>query len=133
MKFRKKENGHIEAKPAPGVWCFFFGMLYFLVSGIWIHALVMFLLCVFFFTAFGSPGILFVFAAQVVYCFLAPGIVRNHYLRQGWEEITDTAETGNVSSPVAPKNRACPYCGEDVLAVAIKCKHCQSTIEPLES
>jgi hypothetical protein len=28
------------------------------------------------------------------------------------------------------ETRACPYCGEQVLSVAIKCKHCQSAIGP---
>lgn len=27
------------------------------------------------------------------------------------------------------ETKACPYCGEEILAVAVKCKHCGSTIE----
>lgn len=29
--------------------------------------------------------------------------------------------------------KACPYCGEQILAVAIKCKHCGSAIGPVPS
>ena len=33
------------------------------------------------------------------------------------------------------KTKSCPYCGEEILAVAIKCKHCESDLEsePRES
>jgi hypothetical protein len=29
-----------------------------------------------------------------------------------------------------PPTKACPYCGEQILAVAVKCKHCQSMLAP---
>jgi len=37
--------------------------------------------------------------------------------------MTTTSEPGNGSS------KACPFCGEDVKAVAKKCKHCGETID----
>lgn len=32
------------------------------------------------------------------------------------------------AEPVAPTHKACPYCAEDVLVAAIKCKHCGSDL-----
>lgn len=45
-----------------------------------------------------------------------------------------TEEPPVLSSPTQRDTRACPLCGEEILSVAKKCKHCQSmlydTLEP---
>ncbi len=33
--------------------------------------------------------------------------------------------------PEARETKACPYCGEEILAVAVKCKHCGSDLSQL--
>lgn len=131
MKFRNKENGHIEEKSLPALWCFLFGGLYFLVSGIWIHTVVMFIGVVSLFAVFGAPGTLLVILLHVVYCLLAPSIVRSYYLRKGWEEISDASVIASVASKhgTVAKTRPCPFCGEEIMTVAVKCKHCQSVVE----
>jgi predicted RNA-binding Zn-ribbon protein involved in translation (DUF1610 family) len=42
------------------------------------------------------------------------------------EEQSHATEKANVTEEQKTKN--CPYCGEKILAVAIKCKHCGSNL-----
>lgn len=58
----------------------------------------------------------------------------------GWliEQInTDTAGTqhqdGQHPATFRPEYRKCPFCAEDIKFEAIKCKHCGSSIEPINT
>ena len=89
MKFENPANGHIVYKSSPALWCFLFGALYFLVSGIWRHALVMFIISVALLVSLGVSAILLVIAMQTVYCFFADSIVFSHYFSRGWGFIME--------------------------------------------
>jgi DNA-directed RNA polymerase subunit RPC12/RpoP/membrane protein YdbS with pleckstrin-like domain len=40
-----------------------------------------------------------------------------------------TPKTQNTTSESSPETRECPYCGEDILAKAKKCKHCGELLD----
>lgn len=125
MRFVNPTNGHVEEKRVPALWCFLFGVFYFLVSGIWVHALIMFLISVVLFASLGAPAILLVFVMDVIYCFFARAIVEHHYLRRGWEKLSDGDST---RMSVASGARKCPFCAEVIRYEAIKCRHCGSDL-----
>lgn len=76
MRFKNPQNGYVEAAGLSFLWCLLFGAFYFMVKGVWSHALVGLGLAVL------TCGI-----SWFVYPFFAAGIVRRHYLGKGWTEI----------------------------------------------
>ncbi|MFZ1989932.1 MAG: hypothetical protein WAW96_09190 [Alphaproteobacteria bacterium] len=74
MRFRNPANDYEESTNAAWLWCLLFGPLYWLVKGIWSHALLQLVL-----SCFILPWL--------VYPFFAGAIVRSHYLRKGWIEV----------------------------------------------
>lgn len=77
MRFENPQNGHIEAAGSPGLWALLFGCFYFLSKGVWTHAVLSLLL------ALPTYG-----ASWLIYPFFATQIVRSHYLRRGWKQIS---------------------------------------------
>ena len=79
MKFKNALNGYIEEiSPYAWLWVLLFGCFYFVIKGVWRHALVSFLCALF------TGGI-----SWLIYPFFASSIMRKHYLREGWVEIKD--------------------------------------------
>lgn len=78
MAFRNPANGYVEQVRHPGLWTLLFGPVYFLVRGVWVHAILALLLI--------GPT---VFLSWLIYPFFARSILRTHYLRRGWVETTN--------------------------------------------
>lgn len=73
LRFQNPQNNHIEEVKHPGWGALLLGPIYFLLKGIWIHALIG---AVLFYYSWGL--------STIVYAFFAGKIVETHYLRQGW-------------------------------------------------
>ena len=78
MKFKNKTNGYIEivSSPISWLWVLLFGPIYWVVKGVWRHAVIHFILFLI------SFGIL-----HLIYPFFTYSILKKHYLKNGWEEI----------------------------------------------
>lgn len=79
MEFENPTNGYRET--AGGVlswlWVLLLGPLYWVVKGVWRHALLHFILvCL-------TAGI-----ASLIYPFFTYAILRRHYQRRGWRKIS---------------------------------------------
>ena len=77
MKFQNPTNGFTETAGAPFLWCLLFGCFYFAFKGVWNHAVISFVV-----------AILTVGLGWLIYPFFASGIVRSHYLRMGWQQVS---------------------------------------------
>jgi len=79
LRFKNPSNGYIE-EISSDVWAkvFFLGFIYFAVKGVWTHAFVSFIL---------APMTLGI--SWLIYPFFTSAVMRKHYLRKGWIEISD--------------------------------------------
>lgn len=76
MMFKQPQNGYIIETSLHGLWAFLFGFLYFMKHGVWSHAII------YIFVVPMTFGI-----AWLIYPFFAKDIIRNHYLKNGWEQL----------------------------------------------
>lgn len=86
--FEHPGNGHREEVTATsGVLAFLFGFVYFLVKGVWPHALLQIAVLVFGAVLLGPAVLVVAFPLWVGYAFAAPSILRSKYLRSGWKQV----------------------------------------------
>ena len=78
MKSKNTRNNYTEtvSTPISWLWVFLFGPIYWVVKGVWRHAVIHFILFLI------SFGIL-----HLIYPFFTYSILKKHYLKNGWEEI----------------------------------------------
>lgn len=132
MRFMNPTNNYIEERSAPWLWAFLFGGLYFLVSGYWLHFFI-WLVVVGLSFAIPPLPILTVPLMAIIYAVMATDIVKNNYRRNGWIEVQPSNSTMDMSGRVPfsnPTHRKCPFCAEQILFEAVKCKHCGSDLGP---
>lgn len=80
VEFENPENGYREKAGGKlsWLWVFLLGPIYWAVKGIWRHAVVNLAL------AFLNWGL-----CQFVYVFFTYSILRKHYLKMGWKEVSN--------------------------------------------
>ena len=90
MTFTHPNNGFKVRISAPRFWTFLFGPLYFASHGVWSHAFISFVAAVF------TAGL-----SWVVYPWLAPGILEEAYLRNGWRRKSGKPAGGVEVAPAS--------------------------------
>ncbi len=80
MRYKNPSTDSIEeVSEFIWVWVLFFGVIYFLIKGVWNHALVWFLLAPI------TAGI-----SMIAYAYYSREIMHKHYLDKGWNPIEET-------------------------------------------
>lgn len=129
--YKNPQNGHTETVGSgASIGVLSFGALYLAARGLWGHFVIWLLLVAIPAIASGGPLLLLSLPAVLIgYAIAIQGILSRRYLRNGWVRVDQNAA---ASIPDQTWYRKCPYCAEEVLAEAIKCKHCHSELEPIE-
>lgn len=76
MRFKHPTTDYVETIESPWVWVLIGGSIYFIIKGIWTHAVASM------FLALVTCGL-----SWFIYPIFARDIVRAHYLKQGWTEL----------------------------------------------
>lgn len=99
-EYKHPVNGRIERVGWKNIlWALLFGVFYFMYKGLWKHAAIIFVAVILLgFAAVSDLDVKTMEDVQmetdvigslvwIVYAFLVPRILRNHYLDSGWEEV----------------------------------------------
>jgi len=93
MQFKNPANGYIEDVSNAPLWSLLFGFFYFAARGVWTHAAAGAAL------AFITCGL-----SWIIYPFFAKQIMRTHYLRRGWIDVSAVPPTSTASPPPASRD-----------------------------
>lgn len=81
MTFKNETTGHVVTASSPALWAFLFGFFYFMVHGVWSHAVIYFLIVL----ATGGLAAPFLW---VGYAIAANNIIASHYTSKGYKVQT---------------------------------------------
>lgn len=95
MKFKNPNNGYVEeVSDLVWLWVLLLGCVYFAVRGVWTHAVVGLVLAIL------TWGV-----SWLVYPFFARIIMQRHYLRRGWQEVSNPVHEPAATSASPVKRR----------------------------
>jgi hypothetical protein len=89
MQFQNPTNGYVETVSLAPLWTLLFGGFYFATRGVWTHFVAGFVLACVTFTL-----------SWFIYPLFANQIMRTHYLRRGWIEVS----AGPSAPPAASRD-----------------------------
>jgi len=133
MQFKNPKNGYVETRTFPWLWALFFGIFYYIASGLWTIVIILTLLMVMLFMLMGDDSIAIIVLVHIGLAMAASSLVRNSYLKNGWVEVDDNNLLKSISYTDVDNEKTCPFCAEKIRIEAIKCKHCGSMLEKIVS
>jgi len=88
MRFQNPANGYVETVTRAGEANFWAGPFYFASKGVWSHAVMSTVL-----------GIMTFGVSALIYPYYAQQIMRTHYLRMGWIELSESEQPDPPTGP----------------------------------
>ncbi len=84
MKFKDPETGSIVETNDCFWWSLLAGPIYFIYKRVWLHVFLSFATVL---AGIAFLGLIGLISSLLGYAYLAEKIVRNNYLKKGWEEV----------------------------------------------
>ena len=84
MRFKDLESGSIEETNDCFWWSLLAGPFYFIYKRLWAHVFLSFVTVL---AGIAFLGLIGLISALLGYAYFAEKIVRNNYLKKGWEEV----------------------------------------------
>jgi len=91
MCFKNPANGYVEEISCAPLWSLLAGFFYFAAKGVWTHA-----------AGGAALAIVTCGLSWAIYPCFANQIMRTHYLRRGWIDVSGVPPTSTASSPPLP-------------------------------